>query len=73
VTKVLLSHLHKDHVSGPAENLPMEAASPHFQPFIMQQRELEYAVEKGSRVMKQNRFLPGKFIQLGETGRQRTY
>jgi glyoxylase-like metal-dependent hydrolase (beta-lactamase superfamily II) len=49
VTKVLMSHLHKDHVGGMGKNLPdgsRVAAFPQAKYYI-QQRELEYAFEKG--------------------------
>jgi glyoxylase-like metal-dependent hydrolase (beta-lactamase superfamily II) len=49
VTKVLLSHLHKDHVSGAGRT---QADGNHIASFpqaiyYVQQRELEYATEKG--------------------------
>jgi glyoxylase-like metal-dependent hydrolase (beta-lactamase superfamily II) len=49
VTKVLLSHLHKDHVRGAGRKLPdgnRAACFPHAI-YYVQQRELEYAIEKG--------------------------
>jgi glyoxylase-like metal-dependent hydrolase (beta-lactamase superfamily II) len=49
VTKVLMSHLHKDHVGGMAKNLAdgsRVAAFPQAK-YYVQQRELDYAVEKG--------------------------
>ena len=49
VTKILMSHLHKDHVGGMGKNLPdgsRVAAFPKAK-YYVQQRELEYAVEKG--------------------------
>jgi glyoxylase-like metal-dependent hydrolase (beta-lactamase superfamily II) len=49
VTKVLLSHLHKDHVSGAGQTLGdgrVVASFPQAVYFV-QQRELEYAMEKG--------------------------
>jgi glyoxylase-like metal-dependent hydrolase (beta-lactamase superfamily II) len=50
VTKVLLSHLHKDHVGGMSRKLPDGNRVPSFPQAIyyVQQRELEYAFEKGS-------------------------
>ncbi|MDP4131348.1 MAG: MBL fold metallo-hydrolase [Bacteroidota bacterium] len=50
VSKVLMSHLHKDHVGGMGKNLPdgrRVAAFPQAKYYI-QRRELEYALEKGS-------------------------
>jgi glyoxylase-like metal-dependent hydrolase (beta-lactamase superfamily II) len=49
VTKVLLSHLHKDHVSGAGQILAdgTRAASFPQAVYYLQQRELEYAFEKG--------------------------
>ncbi len=49
VTKVLLSHLHKDHVSGAGRKSaggPRVASFPQAV-YYVQQRELEYALEKG--------------------------
>lgn len=49
VTKILMSHLHKDHVGGMGKNLPdgsRVAAFPQAK-YYVQQRELEYAFEKG--------------------------
>ncbi|HEY4155777.1 MAG TPA: MBL fold metallo-hydrolase [Puia sp.] len=49
VTKVLMSHLHKDHVGGMGKKAPdggRVAAFPQAKYYI-QQRELEYAIEKG--------------------------
>ncbi|HVY75485.1 MAG TPA: MBL fold metallo-hydrolase [Puia sp.] len=49
VTKVLMSHLHKDHVGGMGRNMPdgsRTAAFPDAK-YYVQQRELEYAFEKG--------------------------
>jgi glyoxylase-like metal-dependent hydrolase (beta-lactamase superfamily II) len=49
VTKVLLSHLHKDHVGGMSKKLPdgsRVASFPNARYYI-QQREIEYAFEKG--------------------------
>ena len=48
VTKVLMSHLHKDHVGGMGKNIPdgsRVAAFPQAKYYI-QQRELEYATGK---------------------------
>ena len=49
VTKVLLSHLHKDHVGGMSRKLPdgNRVASFPQAIYYVQQRELEYALEKG--------------------------
>jgi glyoxylase-like metal-dependent hydrolase (beta-lactamase superfamily II) len=49
ITKVLLSHLHKDHVSGAGRKLPGGKRSASFPQavYYVQQRELEYAIEKG--------------------------
>jgi glyoxylase-like metal-dependent hydrolase (beta-lactamase superfamily II) len=49
VTKVLLSHLHKDHVSGAGRKQPdgKRVASFPQAIYYVQQRELEYAFEKG--------------------------
>ena len=49
VTKVLLSHLHKDHVSGAGRKTTggIRTASFPWAIYYVQQRELEYAVEKG--------------------------
>ena len=49
VTKVLLSHLHKDHVSGAGRKQTDENRFASFPQAIyyVQQRELEYAFEKG--------------------------
>jgi len=49
VTKVLLSHLHKDHVSGASQKLTDGSHATSFPQAIyyVQQRELEYAIEKG--------------------------
>jgi glyoxylase-like metal-dependent hydrolase (beta-lactamase superfamily II) len=50
VTKVLMSHLHKDHVGGMGKNRPdgsRVAAFPQAK-YYVQQRELEYANEKGA-------------------------
>jgi glyoxylase-like metal-dependent hydrolase (beta-lactamase superfamily II) len=49
VTKVLLSHLHKDHVSGAGKMKPDGSRVASFPRAIyyLQQRELEYAFEKG--------------------------
>jgi glyoxylase-like metal-dependent hydrolase (beta-lactamase superfamily II) len=50
VTKVLMSHLHKDHVGGMSRKLPDGSRVASFPQAIyyVQQRELEYAFEKGS-------------------------
>ena len=49
VTKVLLSHLHKDHVSGAGRKLAAGSKVASFPQavYYVQQRELEYAFEKG--------------------------
>jgi glyoxylase-like metal-dependent hydrolase (beta-lactamase superfamily II) len=49
VTKVLLSHLHKDHVSGAGHKLADGTRVPSFPQavYYVQQRELAYAFEKG--------------------------
>lgn len=49
VNKVLLSHLHKDHVSGAGKTNPDGSRVASFPNAIyyVQQRELEYAFEKG--------------------------
>jgi glyoxylase-like metal-dependent hydrolase (beta-lactamase superfamily II) len=49
VTKVLLSHLHKDHVGGMSKIQPDGSRTASFPQAIyyVQQRELEYAFEKG--------------------------
>jgi len=49
VTKVLLSHLHKDHVGGMSRKIPEGKRTASFPQAIyyVQQRELEYAFEKG--------------------------
>jgi glyoxylase-like metal-dependent hydrolase (beta-lactamase superfamily II) len=49
VTKVLLSHLHKDHVSGAGRKLDDGSRVVSFPQatYYVQQRELEYAFEKG--------------------------
>src|SRR5450755_3297330 len=49
VTKVLLSHLHKDHVGGMSKKLPDGNRIASFPQAIyyVQQRELEFAFEKG--------------------------
>jgi glyoxylase-like metal-dependent hydrolase (beta-lactamase superfamily II) len=49
VTKVLISHLHKDHVSGAGRIQTGGKRVPSFPQAIyyLQQRELEYAIEKG--------------------------
>jgi glyoxylase-like metal-dependent hydrolase (beta-lactamase superfamily II) len=49
VTKVLLSHLHKDHVGGMSKIQPDGRRTASFPQAIyyVQQRELEYAFEKG--------------------------
>ena len=49
VTKILLSHLHKDHVSGAGRKLADGSRVASFPQAIyyVQQRELEYAIEKG--------------------------
>jgi glyoxylase-like metal-dependent hydrolase (beta-lactamase superfamily II) len=44
VTKVLLSHLHKDHAGGICPNGRMSFPNAHY---YVQRRELEYAFEKG--------------------------
>jgi glyoxylase-like metal-dependent hydrolase (beta-lactamase superfamily II) len=50
VTKVLMSHLHKDHVGGMGRNLPDGRRVPAYPQakYYIQQRELEYAFEKGA-------------------------
>ena len=49
VTKVLLSHLHKDHVRGASRKQADGNRVPSFPQavYYVQQRELEYALEKG--------------------------
>jgi glyoxylase-like metal-dependent hydrolase (beta-lactamase superfamily II) len=49
VTKVLLSHLHKDHISGAGKRAADGGRIPSFPQavYYVQQREMEYAVEKG--------------------------
>ena len=49
ITKVLLSHLHKDHVSGAGRKQSGGKRSASFPQavYYVQQRELEYAIEKG--------------------------
>ncbi len=49
VTKVLLSHLHKDHVSGAGRKRSDGSRVASFPQavYYVQQRELEYALEKG--------------------------
>jgi glyoxylase-like metal-dependent hydrolase (beta-lactamase superfamily II) len=44
VTKVLLSHLHKDHAGGICPNGRMSFPNAHY---FVQRRELDYAFEKG--------------------------
>ena len=50
VTKILMSHLHKDHVGGMSRKLPDGSRVASFPQAIyyVQQRELAYAFEKGS-------------------------
>jgi glyoxylase-like metal-dependent hydrolase (beta-lactamase superfamily II) len=50
VTKILISHLHKDHVGGMSRKLPAGKRVASFPQavYYVQQRELEYAFEKGS-------------------------
>jgi glyoxylase-like metal-dependent hydrolase (beta-lactamase superfamily II) len=59
VTKVLLSHLHKDHVGGMSRKLPNGNRVASFPQAIyyVQQRELEYAFEKGSPSYETEPFL----------------
>jgi glyoxylase-like metal-dependent hydrolase (beta-lactamase superfamily II) len=49
VTKVLMSHLHKDHVGGMGKTFPDGSRNPAFPKaeYYVQERELAYAVEKG--------------------------
>jgi glyoxylase-like metal-dependent hydrolase (beta-lactamase superfamily II) len=49
VTKVLLSHLHKDHVCGAGRKLSDGSRTASFPQavYYIQQRELEYAMERG--------------------------
>lgn len=49
VTKILMSHLHKDHVGGMGKDLPDGGRRAAFlqAKYYVQQRELEYAFEKG--------------------------
>jgi len=49
VTKVLISHLHKDHISGAGRNTVGKERVASFPQavYYVQQRELEYATEKG--------------------------
>ncbi len=59
VTKVLLSHLHKDHVSGAGRKTKggnREASFPQAV-YYVQQRELEYAREKGFPSYEPDSFL----------------
>jgi glyoxylase-like metal-dependent hydrolase (beta-lactamase superfamily II) len=49
VTKILMSHLHKDHAGGISRNIadrPFELSFPQAT-YYLQQRELEFAFEKG--------------------------
>lgn len=49
ITKVLLSHLHKDHAGGITQNSPHhEALSFPNAMYYVQEKELSYALEKGS-------------------------
>jgi glyoxylase-like metal-dependent hydrolase (beta-lactamase superfamily II) len=58
VTKVLLSHLHKDHVSGAGRVLDGGRRTASFPQavYYVQQRELEYAFEKGFPSYESERF-----------------
>ncbi|HVU54448.1 MAG TPA: MBL fold metallo-hydrolase [Puia sp.] len=49
VTKVLMSHLHKDHAGGMSKVGPSEVREPSFPnaTYYIQRKELEYAYEKG--------------------------
>jgi glyoxylase-like metal-dependent hydrolase (beta-lactamase superfamily II) len=48
VTKVLLSHLHKDHAGGISAGIEQERLSMPNAIYYVQKRELDFALEKGS-------------------------
>jgi glyoxylase-like metal-dependent hydrolase (beta-lactamase superfamily II) len=63
VTKVLMSHLHKDHAGGISmENDHARLSLPNAT-YYVQRREWEFAMEKGSPS-----FIPGEIEVLGKSG-----
>ena len=76
VTKVLLSHLHKDHVRGAGQKTSLMAARVASFPqaiYYVQQRELEYALEKGFPSYEPETFsFLENFSNLVKLGRQWT-
>ena len=59
ITKVLLTHLHKDHAGGVSMGVDHEQMSFSQAKFYLQQRELDFAFEKGSPS-----FIPGELEVL---------
>ncbi|MEO6070826.1 MAG: MBL fold metallo-hydrolase [Chitinophagaceae bacterium] len=59
VTKVLLSHLHKDHSGGVSVNTDRSRLSLPHATYYVQERELNYALDKGSPS-----FIPEDFAAL---------
>ncbi|HVG41659.1 MAG TPA: MBL fold metallo-hydrolase [Chitinophagaceae bacterium] len=64
VTKVLMSHLHKDHAGGVSMGKNNDALSLPNATYYVQKRELEFALEKGSPT-----FVPEEF-EILKTSRQ---
>jgi glyoxylase-like metal-dependent hydrolase (beta-lactamase superfamily II) len=62
VTKVLLTHLHKDHAGGVAENRHHDTLSFPNAKYYLQKRELDFAFEKGIPS-----FIPEELIALGNS------
>jgi glyoxylase-like metal-dependent hydrolase (beta-lactamase superfamily II) len=62
VTKVLMSHLHKDHAGGIASNEPANGGGYALNfpsaTYYVQQRELEYALQKGAPSYMPEELLP---------------
>jgi glyoxylase-like metal-dependent hydrolase (beta-lactamase superfamily II) len=63
VTKVLLTHLHKDHAGGVSENSDHTKLSFPNATYYVQQREFDFAFEKGTPS-----FIPDELVALKNSG-----
>jgi glyoxylase-like metal-dependent hydrolase (beta-lactamase superfamily II) len=63
ITKVLLSHLHKDHAGGVSEDADHSKLSFPNATYYLQERELNFALEKGMPS-----FIPDELVALKSAG-----
>jgi len=64
ITKVLLTHLHKDHAGGVSDNTDHSKLSFPDAEYYIQERELNFAFEKGMPS-----FIPGELMALKNSSR----